>query len=115
MAANFWLHPIIGLVNGVIVPDFITVHWQGPIPTSLGKTCYDAFVPVITRMVNLSLEDSVVSSGWKVGLILPSLILQNLHLVFCNFRPVSNLPYVTKIAEKPVFDHCSINTLMSSH
>ncbi len=90
-----------------------------PIPTSLVKSCCDALVPVITKMVNLSLEDCVVPDKWKVGLVLPSLKKQNLDLVFCNFRPVSNLPFVSKIGEKAVLSdvlgHCSINSLMPSH
>ena len=48
MAANFWLHSIMGLVNGVIVPDFITVHWNSP--TRAGSNCqrlsYVKLIPV---------------------------------------------------------------------
>jgi hypothetical protein len=97
-----------------------------PIPTSqqhMSALSYSnittTLVPVITKMVNLSLEDCVVPDKWKIGLILPSLKKQNLDLVFCNFRLASNLPFVSKIGEKVVLSdvlgHCSINSLMPSH
>ena len=90
-----------------------------PIPTSLVKNCSDVLIPVVTKMVNMSLEDGVVPDKWKIGLVLPLLKRQNLDLEFCNFTPVSNLPFVSKITEKfvlsDILNHCSINFLMPSH
>ena len=73
-----------------------------PIPTSLVKNCSDVLIPVVTKMVNLSLEDGVVPDKWKIGLVLPLLKKQSLDLEFCNFTLVSNLPFVSKISETAV-------------
>ena len=69
--------------------------------------------PVITEMVNLSLCEGIVPDHWKTALVLPLLKKLGLDLIFKNFRPVSNLPFVAKSAEKAVISqlstHCATN------
>ncbi|KXJ18896.1 putative RNA-directed DNA polymerase from transposon X-element [Exaiptasia diaphana] len=82
-----------------------------PIPTWLLKKCIDVLAPIITRMINLSLVSGSVPENWKVALISPLLKKPGLELVYQNFRPVSNLPFISKTAEKVVIPqvlaHCS--------
>ena len=74
-----------------------------PIPTWLLKLCLSELLPVITYIVNLSLSTSTVPYELKLALIIP--LLKKVLLdpeVLKNFRPVSNLTYLSKIIERVV-------------
>ena len=74
-----------------------------PIPTRLLKQCLDHFVPLITAMINKSLATSVVPACFKRAVVRPLLKRPGLDKeVLNNYRPVSNLPYVSKLLEKVV-------------
>jgi hypothetical protein len=53
-------------------------------------------------MINLSLVEGIVPETWKSALVLPLLKKLGLDLLFENYRPVSNLPFVAKLTEKEV-------------
>lgn len=90
-----------------------------PIPTWLLKQCCDVLTPVITQMVNLSLQHGYVPDDWKVALVLPQLKKMGLDLIFENFRPVSNLPFAAKTTENIVtaqlLTHCEHNAPLPSN
>ena len=76
-----------------------------PIPTALLKDCLTVLLPVITMIVNLSLSSASVPEDLKTALLIPLLKKTSLDWeVLKNFRPVSNLPYISKIIEKVVAD-----------
>ena len=64
-------------------------------------------------MINLSLESGLFADDWKCALILPLLKKPGLDLIYKNYRPVSNLQYVSKLIEKVVFEQ--IHTPMTTH
>ena len=74
-------------------------------------------LPVITKMINLSLNSGEFADDWKCGLINPILKKPGLDLLYKNYRPVSNLQYVSKLTEKVVFnqvyDHMVSNAIFS--
>ena len=73
---------------------------QDPIPTSLLKECVTSLLPVITKIVNLSMAEGVMPDDLKKALILPLLKKQGLDTeVLKHFRPVSNLTYISKLIE----------------
>ena len=60
-------------------------------------------LPVITDIVNRSLDEVLIPNLLKTALIIPLLKKTNLDTEdFKNFRPVSNLPFVSKLIEKSV-------------
>ena len=60
-------------------------------------------LPVITDIVNRSLGEALIPNLLKTALITPLLKKTNLDTEdFKNFRPVSNLPSVSKLIEKSV-------------
>jgi len=72
-----------------------------PIPTWLLKECIDSLIPVLTRIVNLSLSSAEVPSNLKEAIVLP--LLKKLILnpeILKNFRPVSNLSFLSKLIER---------------
>ena len=86
-----------------------------PMPTLVVLDVLDVLLPVITNMINLSLESGVFVSDWKEALLKPLLKKCGLDIAFNNFRLVSNLPYVSKLSEKAaanqLIDHMTTNYL----
>lgn len=74
-----------------------------PIPTSLLKSCIDVLVKPITSIVNMSLKEGNFPSAFKTAHVTPLLKKATLDKEeMKNFRPVSNLSFVSKILEKVV-------------
>ena len=82
-------------------------------PTSLMMDCIDVLLPIITKMINLSLESGLFADDWKCALVLPLLKKPGLDLLYKNYRLVSNLQYVSKLTEKMRFEQ--IHTDMMTH
>ena len=75
-----------------------------PIPTDLVKKCGRVLAPVITRIINASLRLGVVPQVCKKAVIHPTLKKAGLDQeCLKNYRPISNLPYLSKLLEKIVF------------
>ena len=75
----------------------------GPIPTTLVKQCCAELLPFITNIINGSLVSGVFPSDYKVSLVRPIIKKSNLDPdVLKNYRPVSNIQYVSKLTEKVV-------------
>ena len=62
-----------------------------PMSTPLVISCADVLLPVITKMINLSLNFGEFADDWKCGLINPILKQPGLDLLYKNYRPVNNL------------------------
>ena len=67
-----------------------------PIPASLLVQCFDDLLPIITRIINL-LKQAVLSPLLKKPLLD--------HELYPNFRPVSNLKFISKATEKVASVH----------
>ena len=89
------------------------------IPTKFLKLHLGIFLPIITRIINVSLEHRVFVQNWKTAFIRPLLKKFGLELIEKNYRPVSNLNFLSKVLEKIVlarFDnHCQRNNLMPEY
>ena len=75
-----------------------------PILTPVIVGCIETLLPVITKIINLSLQSGTFADQWKCALVHPLLKKLGLDLVFQSFRPVSNLQYISKLTEKAVFE-----------
>lgn len=83
-----------------------------PIPTSLVKEHAASLAPTITNIVNLSLLTGDVPSELKQAVITPLLKSSSLDPnILKNYRPVSNLHYVSKLVEKVVAKQLSQHLL----
>ena len=80
-----------------------------PILTSLVKPCCHELAPIIAEIINLSFSEGIVPNHWKIALVLPLLKKFGLDFMFENFRPISNLPFVAKSAEKATISQLSIH------
>ena len=90
-----------------------------PFPTKLIKQFIDILLPVILKIVNLSLSTGHFPSNWKEALIIPLLKKYGLELVNKSYRPVSNLQFVSKITEKAALSgfklHLNENKLLPGY
>jgi hypothetical protein len=66
----------------------------------LVKEHLDILVPVITHIVNASLCSETFYEKCKNAVVTPLLKKSGLSLTYSNYRPISNLPFVSKVAEK---------------
>ena len=90
-----------------------------PMPTSMIKQLLDPLLPTITSIVNASLSYGVVPDSFKSAVVTPLLKKPGLDPnVLKNYRPVSNLSYLSKVLErvvaKQLTDHMSQNNLHES-
>ena len=86
------------------------------IPTTTLKQVLDTVIVPITRIVNVSLQKGIFASKWETAIVHPILKKVALDLMFSNFRPVSNLLFISKEVEKVVLTqfnkHCSTHRLI---
>lgn len=73
-----------------------------PVPTSLVKECQEQLYSPILSIINASLQEGYFPDSWKRALVKPKLKKQGLDLCKKNYRPVSNLQFLSKLAEKAV-------------
>jgi hypothetical protein len=79
-----------------------------PVPTSILKQCVSLLAPAITTIVNLSLSSGSVPSAFKQSIVSPLLKKPNLEKEnLSNYRPISNLPYLSKLTERVVKNRLS--------
>ena len=73
-----------------------------PLPTWLLKSL-DSPTPIITAMVNYSLDSGIFPTVFKSALVRPLLKKPTVDPeVLRNYRPVSNLAFISKVLEKVI-------------
>ena len=87
-------------------------------PTLL-KKLIPCIIKPITHLINTSFSSGVFAANWKTAIIRPLLKKPSLDLKTKNYRPVSNLSFLSKLLEKCALvrfnNHCKENNLMPSH
>jgi len=79
------------------------------LPTALVKSNLHAISPLITKVINKSIEAGHVPFTLKTAVIRPFLKKRTLDSeVFANHRPISNLPFPPKVLDKVVISKTSI-------
>ena len=66
---------------------------------------------MLTHIINTCLISGVFPSEWKTALVVPLLKKAGLDPNFKNYRPVSNLHYVSKLIERAVVNHLSKHSI----
>ena len=89
------------------------------IPTSLLKEILPELAPTLARITNISLQHGVFADSWKVAIIRPLLKKAGLDLIASNYRPVSNLAFLSKLIEKAVLEqfmeYCNAHALLPDY
>ena len=83
-----------------------------PIPTNILKALLDILIKSITTIINLSLESGTFPLSFKEAHVTPLLKKSNLPVnKLKNYRPVSNLSFISKIIEKVVSNRLQAHIL----
>ena len=90
-----------------------------PIPTCIFKHLLPSVIPIVTKIVNLSLSKGEFCHMWKVAVVRPLLKKEELDPIKSNYRPVSNLTFMSKIFEKCMLhqlkNHCDTYNLLPDY
>ena len=103
-----------------------TIHKMKPktcaldlIPTSKLQEIIGGCIPTITHLVNSSLDQGAFCDIWKEALVKPLIKRKLLGMQNSNYRPVSNLSFISKIIEKVTLEqfntHCQENSLVPEY
>jgi hypothetical protein len=80
------------------------------LPTHVLKSFLNELLPFITKLVNLSQSKGVFPKSRKQALLRPLLKKVGVDLIFSNYRPVSNLCFLSKVIEKAVLLRLNAHT-----
>ena len=91
-----------------------------PLPTPLFLECLDVLLPYITSVFNSSLTSGVFPTIFKSAIVRPTLKKPSLDSeCLHNYRPISTLPFLSKILEKIVLSqllcHLTSNNLLNAN
>ncbi|KAL5260505.1 hypothetical protein ACHWQZ_G010593 [Mnemiopsis leidyi] len=93
---------------------------EDPIPLKVFLQCLDELMQILLFIVNDSLINGNFPSTLKNALVRPAIKDENGDAnSYKNYRPISNLPFLSKILEKCVYkqldQHLNINNLHAEH
>ncbi len=84
-----------------------------PMPTWIIRDCIEEILPVLTKIINLSIRFGEMPDDLKLAIIKPILKNLGLDLVKQNYRPVSYLAFlIERIVALQIVDHLQANNLM---
>ena len=86
-----------------------------PLPTWLLFRCRSVFIPFLTILVNAAISEGMPNE-YKVSCVTPLLKKKNSDPNdLSNYRPVSNLPFISKLIERAVADQITSHLTMNRH
>ena len=89
------------------------------IPTDKLKKILRGCLPALTHIINKSLETNQFCSEWKEALVKPLIKKPTAEQEKSNYRLVSNLSFISKVAEKVTLTqftkHCDENKLLPAY
>ena len=101
-------------VHGIITKSPAKSSRLDPWPTWMVKLHLNSLIPIVTSIVSQSLSSAVFPSEWKRAVVTPLLKRPSADAqVFSNYRPVSNLPFISKVVERVVANKLSAYLLES--
>ena len=88
-------------------------------PTAGLKEVLGTILPSLAHLVNESLDQGAFYTNWKEALAKPLVKKISLGTTMTNYRPVSNLQFISKIVERVTLDqfkqHCNSNSLLPNY
>ena len=88
-------------------------------PTARLKEVLGTILPSLTHIVNKSLDQGTFYTDWKEALVKTLVKKMSLGTTMTNYRPVSNLQFISKIVERATLDqftqHYNSNSLLPDY
>ena len=83
------------------------------------KEVLGTILPSLAHIVNKSLDQGTFYTDWKEALVKPLVKKMSLGTTMTNYRPVSNLQFISKIVERVTLyqftQHCNSNNLLPDY
>ena len=74
-----------------------------PIPTTFFKRVFDGVSGPVLEIINTSLRTGIFPDAFKTAVVKPLLKKPKLdNSILANYRPISHLPFISKVVEKIV-------------
>ena len=112
-------HTTTSEVRSIILKSTNASYDLDPFPTRLLEHYIDDLIVPITAIINLSMREGVVPPDFKQALVTPLIKKKTLYRnEFKNYRPISNLSFLSKILEKIVAKRLNAHIeehLLSNH
>ena len=87
--------------------DEKNANLTGDIPAGILKGCVDSYIPILTKILNTSLERGCFPNQLKLAEVTPVFKKED-ELNKENYRPVSVLSHASKIFERIVFNQMNL-------
>ena len=107
----------VGLITSILMTSPAKQCSLDPLPTWLVKDCVSVLAPCITSVINASLRTCYFPLAWRKAIV--SQLLKKSgrdESTPCNYRPVSNVTFLSKVLERVVLRQMSsyliVNKLM---
>ena len=85
---------------------------QDPIPSKLFVQCFEELKTIVLYIVNESLRSGVFPTALKNAYVRPSIKELGANLnEYSSYRPISNLPFLSKVVHKQLEFHLRSNQL----
>ena len=98
-------------VRNILIKAPIKSCELDPLPSWVLRKCENVFGGIITLIVNKLCEEGVMPADFKLAVLIPLLKTIGLERLKKNFRPISNLPYVSKISERAAADQIVLHMI----
>ena len=90
-------------LSKIIIECKSTTSDIDPIPTAFFKRVFDSVSGPVLDIINTSLRTGVFPDAFKTAVVKPLLKKPKLDTsTLANYRPISNLPFISKVLEKIV-------------
>ena len=90
-----------------------TICGSDPIPPTVVKHHLNILLPIMTRVINWSLKTGSFHKSWKKSIITSLQKKVGQDTEYANYRPVTNLPFLSKITEKAMIQQ--LNLYLETH
>jgi hypothetical protein len=112
---NSFCHVSPGVIRRILLKSPRKSSIADPAPTWFLLQFLDILLPVITRIVNLAILEGM-PDVFKESIVSPLLKKSNLDKdQLANFRPVSNLPFLSKVIERAIAEQLSDHLEKNNH
>jgi hypothetical protein len=105
--------PTIEEVRKTVIKSPTKSCCMDPLPTWLLKECIDELAPIVTKIASLSMLSGIVPHQMKKAVVTPLHKKPQLDTCLKNYRPVSNLSFISKVVERLIASQ--INDYLSIH
>ena len=95
-------------VKKIIMESKPTTCRSDPILSTVVKLHLNILLPIITRLINWSLKTDSFHKIWKKSIITPLQKKVGQDAEYANYRPVNNLPFLSKIMEKAMIQQLNL-------